>query len=118
MIGTKDLTAIDKPQDQDTRTAAKRVALKLGRIYSAIGRIHWDITEAESSLRKREAGYRDPDPSTGREREHFGIDAGIYRERLRRAEAVLTALETTLPGLANDLPLDWAGLETQAAEIN
>lgn len=115
VIGTKDLVAIDGPQDGVLRARNRLTTLRLGRIYSAIGKVHWEATEAESSVRKAQVGYRAPDPSTGRAKEHDGIRLGAYQERTERAERVLAALEGILGGLGNDLDISLAGLEALAA---
>jgi hypothetical protein len=54
----------------------------------------WSLDEGLSAVRKAEAGYRNPDPETGRQVEFEGISSIELVGRIARAEGLVSRLET------------------------
>lgn len=91
--GALDALTLDPTFLDGINALADTLRAEAGKINAA----SWALDSALSARRKAKAGYRNPDPSTGRVQEHHDVkDIDILRPFLRAAE-ILTFLEVPIP---------------------
>lgn len=71
----------------------EQLSWRLRKHAMNVNRIAWRLDEFLSAVRKARAGYRDPDPETGRVKEFDGMDPGEGGRRILAAAELLIALD-------------------------
>ena len=94
MIGTKDLVAKGAPLTDTEVRRGQAIEAELAAYIQKLNRRLCTVTNGLSADRKLKAGYRNPDPATGREPEHTALPGGVdkLRDDLEYADSLVHRL--------------------------